>query len=81
MMKPTQFKQLLPNQEMEFAEEMMGDEVFRIKVKLDQNKEETLDPASYIHHEWVEGSPEQYTLKVKNITGSPVYVAMEDAVE
>ncbi|MEW9668973.1 hypothetical protein [Ammoniphilus sp. 3BR4] len=77
-MNPSQFKQLLPDQEVEFGDEIAGDEVFHLRVKLSQEQSDTLDPASYVHHEWVETAPEQYKLRVKNITGSPVYVAMED---
>lgn len=80
-MNPLQFKQLLPDQEVEFGEEIAGDEVFHLRVKLFQEQSDTLDPASYVHHEWVETGPEQYKLRVKNITGSPVYVAMEDTEE
>ncbi|RXT07871.1 hypothetical protein [Ammoniphilus sp. CFH 90114] len=80
-MKLSEFKSLLPNQEVEFGEEIAGDEVFRLMVKLAQEQSETLDPASYVHHEWVESAPDQYRLKVKNITGSPIYVAMGDANE
>ncbi|WP_134701383.1 hypothetical protein [Ammoniphilus sp. YIM 78166] len=80
-MKPTGYKPILPNQEVEFGEEIAGDEVFRLKVKLSQEQSDTLDPASYVHHEWVEKGPDRYSLKVKNITGSPVFVAMGDANE
>lgn len=76
--KSFDFKHVFPNQEVEFAEEIAGDEVFRIKVKLNKEDSETADPASYVHHEWVETQPDRYTLKIKNITGSPVYVALEE---
>lgn len=80
-MEKSTYKHVLPNQEVEFGEEILGDDVFRLKVKLTQEESDTLDPASYLHHEWVETKPNHYALKVKNITGSPVYVAMEDAHE
>ena len=80
-MTPSQFKPLLPDQEVEFGEEIAGDEVFHLRVKLSQEQSDTLDPASYVHHEWVETAPEKYKLRVKNITGSPVYVSMEDTDE
>lgn len=77
-MKAIDFKPVLPNQEVEFAEEITGDEVFRIKVKLNKEENETVDPASYVNHEWVETQPDCFTLKIKNITGSPVYVGVEE---
>jgi hypothetical protein len=77
-MKMSEMKLLQPNQEVEFAEEIAGDEVFRLQVKLEQDQKEALDPASYVEHRWVERGPNQYSLMVKNWTGSPVYVAIED---
>lgn len=79
--KSIDFKHVLPNQEVEFSEEISGDDVFRIKVKLNKEDEETADPASYVDHEWVETKPDCYTLKIKNITGSPVYVALEEEAQ
>ncbi len=76
--KSINFRHVLPNQEFEFAEEITGDEVFRIKVKLNKEDDETADPASYVHHEWMESTPDHYKLKIRNITGSSVYVAVEE---
>jgi hypothetical protein len=77
-MNPSKLIRLEPHQEVEFANEIMGDEAFHVRVKLNKDEEDTLDPASYIEHRWVETKPDQYALRVKNWTGSPVYVALDD---
>lgn len=79
MIDKEDMKLLLPKQEVEFSEEFAGDDAIRIKVKLDKNADETFDPASYVEHKWVKTNGDRYVLRIKNITGSPVYVTAADA--
>ncbi|GIM48083.1 hypothetical protein DNHGIG_36320 [Collibacillus ludicampi] len=78
-MRQTDMKLLYPNQEIEFSDEQVTSDTYRIHVRLDQDQGRFLDPASYVEQKWVEKQPNDYTLRIKNITGSPVYVSVEDA--
>jgi hypothetical protein len=79
IVKQTDMKLLYPNQEVEFSDELVTSDTYRIHVRLDQEHGRYLDPASYVEQKWVEKQPNDYTLRIKNITGSPVYVSVEDA--
>jgi hypothetical protein len=76
-MKQKEMKLLYPNEEIEFSNEVTSD-TYYIHVRLDQEHGRFLDPASYVEQKWVEKQPNDYTLRIKNITGSPIYVSVED---
>jgi hypothetical protein len=66
-------KLLQPGEDVEFADELAAADAYSLNVRLNENHNKTVDPASYIDCKW-EGNK----LKITNVTGSPVYVSVED---
>lgn len=73
-LKPYEVTQLAPGETVELAEEMFPADVYRFHVRLNRNQQKTFDPNSYI-----DCQREGHRLKITNITGSPVFVSVEEA--
>jgi len=66
--------QLAPGETAEVAEELAPADAYRFQVRLNRQQQKTLDPNSYLDYKWEDGK-----LKITNITGSPVFVSIEEA--
>ena len=74
ILKPYEVTELAPGETVELAAELSPADAYRFHVRLNRNQQKTFDPNSYIDYKW-EGN----RLKITNITGSPVFVSVEEA--
>ncbi|BCJ86108.1 hypothetical protein [Effusibacillus dendaii] len=71
-MKVNETRLLQPYEEVEFFDELGTADAYNLSVTLEQNQQETFDPNSYVDCRW-----EQNKLRIRNTTGSPVYLTVK----
>lgn len=71
--KPYELTELAPGETVEVAEELAPADAYRFQVRLNRQQQKTSDPNSYLDYKWEDGK-----LKITNITGSPVFVSIEE---
>jgi len=74
IIKPYELTELAPGETVEMAEELTAADAYRFQVRLNRQQQKTFDPNSYLDYKWEDGR-----LKITNITGSPVFVSVEEA--
>lgn len=66
--------QLNPHQEVQLDASSTHADTLSLRVQLDMDHSQTVDPNSYVDARW-----EGERLKITNITGSPVYLSVEQS--
>lgn len=73
-LKPYEVTELAPGETVELAEELAPADAYRFRVRLNRQHQKTFDPNSYLDYK-----REGDRLKITNISGSPVFVSLEEA--
>lgn len=74
IIKPYEVAELAPGETVEMAEELTASDAYRLQVRLNRKEQKTFDPNSYLDYK-----REGDRLQITNVTGSPVYVSVEEA--